>query len=108
MTWNELAKLWALAAPWSGEEHEAWMNASTGAYELMYERDMMPYGVNSAEEALSGVAPNASTETCDISDFMHSNTWLLRQTGNSTYGVSRHDIAATWVAFFSRWQRYCC
>jgi len=86
VTWNELAKLWALAAPWSGEEHEAWMNASTGAYELMYERDMMPYGVNSAEEALSGVAPNASTETCDISDFMHSNTWLLRQSGNSTYG----------------------
>ena len=35
------------------------MNASTGAYDLMYERDMMPYGVNSAEEALSGVAPNA-------------------------------------------------
>ena len=28
VTWNELAKLWALAAPWSGEEHEAWMNAS--------------------------------------------------------------------------------
>ena len=47
---------------------------------------MMPYGVNSAEEALSGVAPNASTETCDISDFMHSNTWLLRQTGNASYG----------------------
>ena len=22
--------------------------------------------------------------------------------------VSRHDIAATWVAFFSRWQRYRC
>lgn len=34
----------------------------------------------------AGVAPNASTETCDISDFMHSNTWLLRQTGNATYG----------------------
>ena len=22
--------------------------------------------------------------------------------------VGRHDIAAIWVAFFSRWQRYCC
>lgn len=51
-----------------------------------YERDMMPYGVNSAEEALSGVAPNASTETCDVSDFMHSSTWLLRNTGKSQYG----------------------
>ena len=24
------------------------------------------------------------------------------------YTVSRHDIAAVWVAFFSRCQRYCC
>ena len=56
VTWNELAKLWALAAPWSEEEHEAWLNASKGAYELMDERDMMPYGVNSAEEALSGAS----------------------------------------------------
>ena len=42
VTWNELAKLWALAAPWSREEHEAWLNASKGAYNLMFERDMMP------------------------------------------------------------------
>ena len=42
VTWNELAKLWALAAPWSPEEHEAWLNASKGAYDLMFERDMMP------------------------------------------------------------------
>ena len=54
VTWNELAKLWALAAQWSEEEHDAWLNASKGAYELMDERDMMPFGVNSAEEALSG------------------------------------------------------
>ena len=54
VTWNELAKIWALAAPWSGEEHAAWLNASKGAYGLMYERDLMPHGVNSAEEALSG------------------------------------------------------
>ena len=61
VTWNELAKLWALAAPWSEEEHEAWMNASKGAYELMDERDMMPYGVNSAEEALSGALSQSCT-----------------------------------------------
>ena len=24
------------------------------------------------------------------------------------HGVSRHDIAAIWVAFFSGWQRYRC
>ena len=36
VTWNELAKLWALAAPWSDAEHSTeWMNASINAYELM-------------------------------------------------------------------------
>lgn len=36
VTWNELAKLWALAAPWSDAEHSTqWMNASVNAYELM-------------------------------------------------------------------------
>jgi DUF1680 family protein len=52
----------------------------------MFENDMLPYGVNSGEEALSGIAPNASTETCDVSDFLHSNTWLLRNTGKAVYG----------------------
>jgi hypothetical protein len=52
----------------------------------MFEHDMLPYGVNSAAEALSGVAPNASTETCDVADFIHSNTWLLRNTGKAAYG----------------------
>lgn len=86
VTWNELAKVWALAGPWAGTRREAWVNASIGAYELMNEHDMLPYGVNSAEEALSGIAPNASTETCDVSDFIHSNTWLLRHVGDGRYG----------------------
>ena len=37
----------------------------------------------------------------------------LAQKRNSSFvwtggEVSRHDIAAIWVAFFSRWQRYRC
>eukprot|EP00040_Diaphanoeca_grandis_P039116 m.258178 g.258178 ORF g.258178 m.258178 type:complete len:667 (-) comp36246_c0_seq1:227-2227(-) len=90
VTWNELAKIWALAAPWSHEEASSslWMKMSTNAYKLMGERDLLPYGVNSGQEALSGVAPNASTETCDVSDFIHSNTWLLRNSGNAHFGDS--------------------
>ena len=33
---------------------------------------------------------------------------FMREYATGSYGVSRHDIAATWVAFFSRWQRYRC
>jgi len=86
VSWNEIAKLWALAAPWSAAEHGAWLNASDNAYSRMAELDLLPYGVNSGQEALSGVAPNASSETCDVSDFIHSNTWLLRNTGKGLYG----------------------
>ena len=54
------------------------MNASTGAYDLMYERDMMPYGVNSAEEALSGVAPNARWAGSFFFDDCHTRPcWSL-------------------------------
>ena len=31
---------------------------------------------------------------------------LLEQIPDGASHVSRHDIAAVWVAFFSRWQRY--
>ena len=45
VSWNEVGKLWALAAPWSVAEHDGWLNASSNAYELMHELDMMPYVV---------------------------------------------------------------
>jgi hypothetical protein len=32
VSWNEVAKLWALAAPWSQAEHDSWINASSNAY----------------------------------------------------------------------------
>ena len=46
-------------------------------------------------QALSGVAPNASTETCDVSDFIHSNTWLLRNTGHARHVRTAQACACT-------------
>ena len=39
------------------------------------------------------------------------NAWPLSILSTNTdfvHNVSSHDIAAVWVAFFSRWQRYRC
>merc|ERR1712050_142944 len=86
---NELAKIWGMASGWVGNKENRsarYLAATVHAYEQLANRDMLPHGVNSAEEALSGIAPNASTETCDVSDFIHSTTWSLRVTGESKYG----------------------
>lgn len=42
--------------------------------------------VNSGDEDMNGIGPNAATETCDVSDFIYSNSWLLRVTGRSKFG----------------------
>ena len=39
---------------------------------------------------------------------IYDNDFIDVQTGLMLGGVSRHNIAAIWVAFFSRWQRYRC
>ena len=39
---------------------------------------------------------------------IYDNDFIDVQTGLMLGGVSCHNIAAIWVAFFSRWQRYRC
>ena len=53
---------------------------------MMMRYDMQPHGVNSADEDLNGIAPNLATETCDVSDFIFSSSWLYRITGHTQYG----------------------
>lgn len=47
--------------------------------------DMQPHGVVSADEDMNGISPNVATETCDVSDFIYSNSWMLRITGDGRY-----------------------
>jgi hypothetical protein len=84
VTFNELAKLFAMAYSWSGNTSH--LRASTGAYEMMETFDMQPHGVNSADEDLNGISPNVATETCDVADFIYSSSWMLRITGDGKYG----------------------
>ena len=84
VTFNEVSKLFAMGFSYSGNSSH--LKASTGAYDMLQRYDMQPHGVNSADEDLNGISPSAATETCDISDFLYSNSWLLRVTGDGAYG----------------------
>eukprot|EP00912_Choanoflagellata_sp_UC4_P000085 UC4_evm3s59 len=84
VTFNEVSKLFAMASSFSGNISHA--VASVRAYEILESYDMQPHGVNSAAEDLNGIGPGIATETCDVSDFIYSNAWLLRVTGDGRYG----------------------
>jgi len=47
---------------------------------------MLPYGLTSGHEELGGVGPFSTTEMCNAVDYSWSSIWLLRITGNATYG----------------------
>ena len=84
VTYNEVSKLFAMGYSYSGNRSH--LQASLTAYELLSKFDMQVYGVNSGDEDMNGIGPNAATETCDISDFIYSNSWMLRVTGHTKFG----------------------
>ena len=85
VTFNELAKLFAMAYSWNG--NKTYLNTSLKAYQMLEKYDLQVHGVNSAQEQLSGISPNVGTETCNIVDYSYSNIWLMRITGDGrTYG----------------------
>eukprot|EP00040_Diaphanoeca_grandis_P010510 m.53816 g.53816 ORF g.53816 m.53816 type:complete len:675 (-) comp21826_c0_seq1:383-2407(-) len=84
VTFNEMAKLFAMISNWNS--NSSYRTASVNAYEMAQRFNMQVHGVNSANENLGGISPNIGTETCDISDFMYSNEWMLRVVGESKYG----------------------
>jgi DUF1680 family protein len=83
VTYNELTKLYAIGYLLTGRED--YLQTSINAYKFVDDNHMQPYGVHSAEEFLLGVGASIATETCDISDFIWSNLWLLRATGDGEY-----------------------
>lgn len=83
VTFNEEAKVYAIGYPWTGKP--AYLDASVNAYEHIQEITR-PYGLHSAAENIAGLNWCISTEICDITDFIWSNIWLLRVTGDRKYG----------------------
>jgi DUF1680 family protein len=83
VTYNELTKLYAIGYILTGNKN--YLKASVNAYEYIQENHMQPIGVHSSQEFLLGICGSVGTETCDVSDFIWSNLWMLRATGKGKY-----------------------
>ena len=81
VTLNEVARVPAILSLWTGDRQELETSAHLLRWTDGY--NMLPFGVNSAEEWLSGTGPFRFTETCDVPAFMWTRTWMLRITGES-------------------------
>jgi hypothetical protein len=84
VTYNEVSKLYAVGYPWTGRED--YLNASMNAFEFMQQHYILPNGAPSSNEYLHGIGAFEGSETCDISDFIWSNIWMARTSGQAQYG----------------------
>ena len=83
VTLNEVARVPALLSLWTGNPRE--LEASVHLLEWVDKYNELPFGLNSAEEWLSGIGPYRFTETCDVPAAMWTRTWMLRITGQSRW-----------------------
>lgn len=84
VTFNESAKLCAAAYTWNANPD--YLAASVNAYEFVQQHFMLPHGANSSNEFFHGIGAFEAAEACDVSDFLWSNVWMARATGDSRYG----------------------
>ncbi len=80
----ENIRLPALLYPWTGETRQ--LQATLNAFAWIDQRHMLPYGLASGEEYLSGVGAFRKTETCDVAAQLWSTVWLYRILGSRAYG----------------------
>ena len=83
VSFNEISRVPALLSLWTGNKEE--LEATIHLIEWGDKHNLLPYGVISAEEYISGIGPYRFTETCDIPAAMWTKTWLLRITGDSRW-----------------------
>ena len=83
VTLNEVARVPALLSMWTADRQE--LEATVHLLDWVDKYNKLPFGLNSAEEWLSGTGPYRFTETCDIPAAMWTRTWMLRITGESRW-----------------------
>ncbi len=84
VSYNEAAKIPAIGYIWNANPE--YLAASVNSYEFLQANTMLPIGSVSSNEYLHGIGAFEATESCDITDFMWSNIWLARATGDPRYG----------------------
>ncbi len=83
VTFNEITKISVIMYIYTGEKR--YLNAAIKAYEQIEKFHMLPDGVHSSRENLTGNDTMKLHESCDISDFTWSMGYLLEATGNAKY-----------------------
>jgi hypothetical protein len=83
VTFNETAKIPALLYLHTGDK--TLLDATINAYRKIDRDHMLPSGLHSCDEHLSGSNPWLYHETCDISDYTWSVGYLLMATGDCTW-----------------------
>ena len=69
-----------------GTGEPRYLQASRNAWRWFDQQHMLPYGVASGEEYLSGVGAFRLTETCNVVAGIWSMTWLYRIEGHGNWG----------------------
>lgn len=80
----EIIRIPAMYYSWNG--NQKYLEASQKAFAWVDTEHMLPYGVASGGEFLSGVGPFRLTETCDVSASLWSRIWMYRITGDNSWG----------------------
>jgi hypothetical protein len=83
VTYMEMAKLPAILYACTGKK--IYLDAAINAFKKLDRDHMLPDGVPSSNEFLSGKDPLNSHETCDITDYTWAVGYLLMATGDATW-----------------------
>jgi len=79
----ESARLPGLLYPWTGDRRQ--LDATLRAEGWVDRNHLLPCGVHSSEEFMSGIGAFRCIETCNVSCYEWSNLWLLRILGDRQY-----------------------
>ena len=77
-------RLPAILYPWTNDPR--YLQATLNAFAWINREHMLPYGVASGEEYLSGVGAFRKTETCNVVASIWSALWMYRILGQRGYG----------------------
>ncbi|MGA2032463.1 MAG: beta-L-arabinofuranosidase domain-containing protein [Thermoguttaceae bacterium] len=77
-------RLPALLYPWTNDPR--YLRATLNAFAWIDREHMLPYGLASGEEYMSGIGAFRKTETCNVAACIWSTLWMYRILGQRGYG----------------------
>ncbi|MDB6094870.1 MAG: hypothetical protein JWM32_2432 [Verrucomicrobia bacterium] len=90
VTFHEFQRVPALAYAISGDRRM--LAATVGTIDWDERMNMLPMGVESAEEYSAGIGSFRYVETCNVAAGAWTDHWMLRLTGEASYGDRMENI----------------